>query len=194
VSLTDLSLRSFLDELSAGSETPGGGSALAVTLAVSAAVVEMSARLSAPSWPAAAEVASHASALRARATALVDEIADAYAQALAARGEAATTMTRAERNAEVGRTFAAAAEPPLEIARVAAEVAELAELVAYHGEPHVQPDAAVAAEVAAAAARGGLALVEVNLTAQSSDPRVEEATKLLASAERAAARAVARSG
>jgi len=191
--LTDLSLHALLDELATQRETPGGGSALALALAAAAAIVEMSARVSTPAWVDAVGVAAQASALRARAAALVDEDASVYAEVLATR-DVAGMLSPEQRDFEVGRAFAAAAEPPLAIARVAADVAELADVVAAHGDERVQVDAAVAATLAAAAARGGLSLVAVNLTARAGDPRVDEATELVASAERAAARALSRPG
>jgi formiminotetrahydrofolate cyclodeaminase len=130
--------------------------------------------------------------LRALAAELVDVDADGYAEVLAMR-DVAGMLPAEERDREVGRAFAAAAEPPLAIARLAAEVAELADIVAARGDEHVHVDAAVAGVVAAAAARGGLALVATNLTARADDPRVEEAARLAESAEQAASHALARS-
>ena len=188
--LIDLSANALLDELAAQREIPGGGSALALALAAAAAIVEMAARISASSWADGVGVAAQAAQLRARAAGLVDADADAYAEVLAMR-DVVGTMPVEDRDREVGRAFAAAAEPPLAIARVAADVAELADLVAARGDEHVHVDAAVAAAVAAAAARGGLALVAVNLTARAGDPRVEEAARLAESAEQSALHALA---
>ena len=62
--LTSLSLPALLEELAAPREVPGAGSALAVSLASAAAVVQMTARLSPESWPeaagAVAPLATHA--------------------------------------------------------------------------------------------------------------------------------------
>jgi len=193
MTLTELSLDALLDELAEDRETPGGGSALALTLAAAAAIVEMCARISAPSWADAAGAAAQAEGLRAVAAALVEEDARVYAEMLATRA-AAGMLSPDQRDVEVGRAFAAAAEPPLAIARAAADVADLADAVAAHGDERVQVDAAVAANLAAAAARGCLSLVAVNLTATAGDPRVVEATQLADSAARAAARALARPG
>jgi formiminotetrahydrofolate cyclodeaminase len=88
----------------------------------------------------------------------------------------------------MGLAFARAAEPPLEIARAGADVAELAAQLADIGDPRVRADALVAAALGAAAARGAVALVAVNLTALGDDPRVAEAEQLAATAERFAAR------
>jgi formiminotetrahydrofolate cyclodeaminase len=90
------------------------------------------------------------------------------------------------RTREIGQAFARAAEPPLAIARAAADVAELAALLAQDGDPRVRADALTAGVLAAAAARGAVALVSVNLTSFEGDPRVAEAEQLAAAAERAA--------
>ena len=187
--LTDLPVSALLDELAASSETPGGGSALALALAGAAAVLGMAARVSAPDWDDAAGIAAQADALRSRAAALIDADAEAYAHALEAR-DAAAALPADRRDWEIGRAFAAAAEPPLAIARVAADVGELAAIVAKEGDARVRVDAGIAAAVAAAAARGGLALVRVNLTTRSDDPRLDEATALAKAADDAATRAL----
>jgi methenyltetrahydrofolate cyclohydrolase len=187
--LIDLPVSALLDELAASSETPGGGSALALALAAAAAVLGMAARASAPDWDDAAGIAAQADALRSRAAALVDADAEAYAHALEAR-DAAAELPADRRDWEVGRAFAAAAEPPLAIARIAADVAELAAIVARDGDARFHVDAGIAAVVAAAAARGGLALVRVNLTTLADDPRLGEAAGLARAAEDAAARAL----
>jgi formiminotetrahydrofolate cyclodeaminase len=188
--LIDLPVSALLDELASAHETPGGGSALALAVAAAAAVLGMAARVSAPDWEDAAGIAAQADALRSRAAALVDEDADAYAHALEAR-DAAAALPAERRDWEIGRAFAAAAEPPLAIVRIAADVGELAAVVAKGGDARVHVDAGIAAAVAAAAARGGLALVRVNLTTRADDPRLEEATALARAAEDAAARALA---
>lgn len=187
--LLELPLGEFLDELAAPREVPGGGSALALALAAAAAAVAMAARLSASSWEDGAGIAAQAESLRARAAELVETDAASYRHALAARDKAAELPTE-RRDWEVGRAFAAAAEPPLAIARLAADVAELAAVVAAGGDERVRADASVAAALAAAAARGGVALVAANLTAVAGDSRIAEAELLAAAAEHAAARAL----
>ncbi len=94
----------------------------------------MAARASAESWDEAGGVAAQADALRARVAPLAQLDADVYDQALAVR-DGAAALPPEKRDWEIGKAFAAAAEPPLEIARVAADVAELAVAVALYGEP-----------------------------------------------------------
>jgi methenyltetrahydrofolate cyclohydrolase len=186
--LTDLPLPGLLEELAAPREVPGAGSALAVALAAAAAVVQMAARLSPESWGEAAGVAAQAESLRERAAQLVDEDAEAYRRALEAREAPHEGEKPEQRDWALGQVTAAAAEPPLALARLAADVAELCAGAASRIELRVHADVAAAAALAAAVARGARDLVAVNLTALPGDPRVEEAGLLAAVAEEAAAR------
>jgi methenyltetrahydrofolate cyclohydrolase len=180
--LTDLPLPALLEELAAPHPAPGGGSALAVALAAAAAVVEMAARVSAETWPEGPGCAAQAAALRRRALDLAHVDAETYARALEVRA-ATADLPPERRDWEVGRAYAAAAEPPLALARAAADLADLARLVAEQAEPAVRPDAVAAQALAAAAARGARELVAVNLTAQvPGDARLAEADRLAAAA------------
>jgi formiminotetrahydrofolate cyclodeaminase len=184
--LTGLSLSALLEELAAPREVPGAGSALAAALATAAAVVQMAARLSPASWADAAGVATQAEALRERAMLLVDEDAEAYRRALEARAAADETAKPEQRDWALGRVTAAAAEPPLALVRLAADLAELCAAAGERVELRVHADVAAAAVLAAAVARGGRELIAVNLTALPGDERVEEADRLVAAAEAAA--------
>jgi formiminotetrahydrofolate cyclodeaminase len=188
-SFLDLTASQVLDEL-AGPVPPGGGSALAFTVAMAAALVRMSARASAESWDEAGGIAAQADALRARVAPLAQLDADVYDQALAVR-DGAAALPPEKRDWEIGKAFTAAAEPPLEIARVAADVAELAVSVVLYGDPRVRPDAVAAATLAAAVARAAVTLVEVNLTALEGDTRITETEELAAAAGYAAKKAQA---
>ena len=179
----DVSLSDWLDELAAARAAPGGGSALAVCVANAAAVVTMAARVS-----QSGGLVAQAEALRARTAPLAQLDADTYEGALVAR-DAAKELPPERRDWEIGQAFARAAEPPLEIARAAADVAELAAELATGGSPAIRADAIAAASMAAGAARGAVAIVAVNLTALDGDPRVAEAESLAAAAEAAARRA-----
>ena len=184
--LTDLSLPALLEELAAPHPAPGGGSALAAALALAASIVEMVARVSAGSWPEAQGAAAQAEALRERSLALVQIDADVYRRALEVRATAAE-LPEDRRDWEVGRVLAEAAEPPLALCRLAADVAELARTVAGGGEPAVQADAVAVAGLAAAVAHGARRLVAVNLTAVPDDRRVAEAGRCVAAADAFAA-------
>ena len=183
----ELTVAEWLDELAAPQAAPGGGSAAALAVAMAAAVLAMTARVSSE-WEAGGAAAAQAEALRARATPLAQVDAEIYTAALAAR-EAAAELTAERRDWQIGQAFARAAEPPLEIARIAADVAALAAEIAQLGDPHVRADAQAAAALAVAGARAAAALVAVNLTAVANDPRVAEAEQLAQAAEESSARA-----
>src|SRR4051794_13982689 len=179
----ELTVSEWLDELAAAQAAPGGGSALAFAIATAASVAAMAARVSKNGG-----LVAQAETLRKRAKPLAQLDAETYEQGLDARA-AAKDMPSEHRDFEIGRAFARAAEPPLEIARVAADVAELAEELAHTGDPKIRADAIAAASLAAGAARGAVAMVVVNLTAVEDDPRVVEAEKHAERAETSAHRA-----
>jgi methenyltetrahydrofolate cyclohydrolase len=94
------------------------------------------------------------------------------------------------RNTLIGETLTRAAHVPLEIAKCAADVADLAAEIAVSGNPNLRGDAAAAATFAASAARAAANLVEINLATLEGDYFVEEAREAVASAERAMTRAL----
>lgn len=180
----DRSLREFLEDVAAEGRTPGGGSVAALVTAVAAALLAKVARTS-PAWPEGRGIAAQAESLLDRAAPLAQADAEQYEAALRAReddgGEAGE-----RRDFALGRAFARAAEPPLQIARIAADVAELSVVVARNGDPAFHADAVTAGLLAAAAASAAAELVGVNLTASAGDERVREAARLAENAARAA--------
>jgi len=191
MALLDLRLREFLDEVGAEGRTPGGGSVAALVTAIAAGLLAKVARTSAATWSEAAGIAAQAESLRDRSAPLVQADADQYEAALRARGQSGAGQG-ARLDFALGQAYAKAAEPPLEIARAASDVALLAVTVAQNGDRALYADAVTAALLAAAAAKAAAELVAVNLTASSDDPRVLEAAKAAEEAARAAeaARAV----
>ena len=94
--------------------------------------------------------------------------------------------TPAQRDWALGQVTAAAAEPPLALARLAGDLAELCAAASARVELRVHADVAAAAALAVAVARGARELVATNLTALPGDTRVEEADLLVVAAEAAA--------
>jgi methenyltetrahydrofolate cyclohydrolase len=184
MALLDRSLREFLDDVAARGRTPGGGSAAALVTALAAALLAKIARTS-TAWPESRGIAAQAESLRDRAAPLAQADAEEYEAALRAR-EDEGGQAGERRDFALGRAYARAAEPPLQIARAAADVAELAVVVARNGDPAFHADAVTAALLAAAAASSAAELVGVNLTASAGDERVREAGRLAESAARAA--------
>jgi formiminotetrahydrofolate cyclodeaminase len=189
--LLDLRLREFLDEVAGEGRTPGGGSVAALVTAMAAGLLAKVARASVDTWPEAAGIAAQAESLRARAAPLAQADAEQYEAALLARGQSGAGQG-ARQDFALGQAYAKAAEPPLQIARAASDVAQLALTVAQNGEAALWADAVTAALLAAAAAKAAAELVGVNLTASTGDRRVLEAAKGAEEAARApeAARAV----
>jgi formiminotransferase-cyclodeaminase len=158
-------------------QAPSGGGPFAARVTAAAAMLLADiARASASTWPEARGVAAQAEALHDRTSPLADLSAKAYAEALAADGG----------DFELGRAYAKAAEPPLEIAEAAASVAELAAYVAEHAEPARRADAVSAGLVAAGCAHAAAELVAVNLTMAANDERVRRANLLAEEAARTA--------
>jgi formiminotetrahydrofolate cyclodeaminase len=183
MALLDRSLRELLDDVAARGRTPGGGSVAALVTALAAALLAKIARTS-TAWPDSRGVAAQAESLRDRAAPLAQATAEEYEAALQAREDEGESGER--RDFALGRAYARAAEPPLQIARAAADVAELAVVVARNGDPAFHADAVIAALLAAGAASSAAELVGVNLTASARDERVREAERLAESAARAA--------
>jgi formiminotetrahydrofolate cyclodeaminase len=185
VSLLDLPLRALLDEVAARGRTPGSGSVAALVTAAAAGLLAKVARFSGDGWPEAPGIAAQAEALRDRAAPLAQTDADEYEAALRAHRDN-TEDPGERRDFALGRAFARAAEPPLEIAAIAADVARLSVTVAERGEPALRADAVSAALFAAAAAATAAELVAVNLTASDTDERVTRARRLAEEAAEAA--------
>jgi formiminotetrahydrofolate cyclodeaminase len=187
-SFLDLPVGRFLEQVADRAPAPGGGAAAALTGALAAGLVAMAARFSTAQLPDSEEIAAQADALRRRAGELIDEDARAYkavldAFALPRDGE------HGQRQGRVRDALRGAAEPPAEIAQVAAQVAGLAARVYEAGNPNLRGDAATAGLLAEASARSAARLVEINVTLggldhAASERAAQEALHALASAMR----------
>jgi methenyltetrahydrofolate cyclohydrolase len=122
---------------------------------------------------------ARAGRLRARALELATIELHAYEPVLEALRLPREDPDRARR---VEEARAAASEPPLEVARVAAEVAELAADLAHAGNQNLAGDAIAGALLAEAAAQAAARLVEINLT---DGPAVQDASGAAARAHAA---------
>jgi formiminotetrahydrofolate cyclodeaminase len=185
MTLLDLRVHEFLEAVASEQRTPAAGSIAALVTAAAAGLLAKVARASQEGWPDAAGVAAQAESLRDRAAPLAQLDADEYEAALVAQRDGAEQPGE-RRDFALGRAYARAAEPPLRIVEAAADVAELAVVVARNGEGSLRADAAAAGALAAAAARSAAELVAVNLTATADDARVVRARGLAADAARAA--------
>ena len=179
----DQPVRDFLDQLADRTPTPGGGGAAAVTGAMAAGLVAMTARFSARQLPEAGDLAGQADELRRRATNLADLDAQAYTAVL----EALRLPKEAGQRREA---LLGAAVVPLEIAELGARVARLAVRVAEAGNPNLRGDAVTGAVLAAASARSAACLVDINVRLGELDPGLSRrAARAVADASDAAGRA-----
>ena len=166
-------LSSLLDGLASVAPAPGAGAAAAWTGAIAAALVEMVSAIecrredASPQAPARRDRAGE---LRPLVLALADEDIEAYGAVLAARGD----------RARLREALAAAADPPLRVARYAAELRELAVAAAADARGGVRGEALAAVALAGAAVAAAVPLVELNLGGAPADPRLGEARELRA--------------
>jgi formiminotetrahydrofolate cyclodeaminase len=156
--------------LAESKEGPAAGEVAGEVAALASALCAAAADRSRDCWAEAGGARAQALSLCRRALAYAERNAEAYAHAraaLAARGGEPSP----QRDHRLGVEVRLAADPPLEIASLAADIAHLAAEVADHGAPDHRPDAVVAARLAAGAASAAAHLVEVNLVA-SADPEL----------------------
>jgi methenyltetrahydrofolate cyclohydrolase len=175
--LGEQALGSFLDDVAAGTPAPGGGSSAAVTLALAAALVEMSASLAADS-----DAVLRAGVLRAAALELAESELSSYAPVLEAVRLPRDDPSRAGR---LEKALLEASRTPLAIAERAAEVASLGAAVAAGSSPSVRGDAVTGVVLAEAACAAAAGLVQVNLAPRSSAPELERARDAAGRAARA---------
>jgi formiminotetrahydrofolate cyclodeaminase len=166
------SVSGFLASVASSNPVPGGGSVAAHAGALAAALAQMVAGLTIGKKKYAAvdsemrQAALNAVALGNQLAALVKRDAEAYAlvsEAYKLPKEPADAAAR--RSETVTNALLKAAEVPLETARAAVEVAQLAALLAERGNTNAVTDAGVAALLAVAAARGAAYNVRVNVQA-----------------------------
>jgi glutamate formiminotransferase/formiminotetrahydrofolate cyclodeaminase len=186
----------FLDELAAGTATPGGGSAAAYAAAMGAALCAMVARLTVGKKKYADvearmnEIIIEADDLRANLAEVVQRDAAAFSEVMAAlRLPKETDEQQATRAAAIEAATHHAAEVPLETARMATRVIELAAELAETGNTNAISDCGSAGALAGAglhAAGMNVRVNAANLQDQNAARRWQDA---LSELEEAAGRA-----
>jgi len=155
----------FVEAVAAGTATPGGGAVAALAGALSAALAEMVARLTAGKKRYAEveqtmnAVAAAAADLRARLMAAIDADIVAFEAVMAAYR---VDKDDPARPAAIQAAMIGAADVPLDVARMAVEAMQLAEQVARLGNHTAASDAAVATLMGIAAVEGAGLNVRVN--------------------------------
>ena len=167
----------YLDALASDAPTPGGGAVAALAGATGAALISMVCNLTIgrTGYEEAEErmrgVLDAAEASRTALLDLADRDAAAFGAVMAAfTMPKETDAERAVRSQAIQEGYSAAAEVPLDIARRAAELMELAREVTEIGNANAASDGASAAQVLSASVWSATYNVEINAAALK-DPR-----------------------
>src|SRR5262249_52532205 len=134
------------------------------------------------------DAARRAGGLRKRALSLATRDLTSYEPVLAALQLPAADPERAQR---IARASSDAAQVPLEIAELGAQLAERAARSVAEGSRHLEGDAITAALLAEAACRAAVRLAEINLADAADDRRLAHARVLARDAASARERALA---
>ena len=171
----------FLSELSAGTATPGGGSAAAYAAAMGAALVAMVARLTVGKQKYASvenemeTILEGALALQKRLYEAVAQDAQAFNAVMDAyRLPKETDEQNAERKKAIDLAMQKAAEVPLEVCRDAVHVIAFAADVAENGNSNAVSDAGSAGTMANAAFKAAQYNVRINARSISEDKMAEQ--------------------
>lgn len=180
---TDNTIKEFLTALSSKSPAPGGGSASALSGALSASLLSMVCNLTIGKEKFAAveeqteAVKREAEKLRERFSELMEEDAAAFTAVIAAyKLPKATEAEKAARTEAVQKTLTHAADVPLETARVALRLLELSETLVEIGNPWTLSDVGVSALLAESAVWGALLNVDINAKLMKDKQRAQKLT------------------
>jgi glutamate formiminotransferase/formiminotetrahydrofolate cyclodeaminase len=174
-------VREFLDQVASREPTPGGGAASAHVAALAAALAAMVAGLTVGRKKYAAvdaemrDILRRSEGARARLEKLVEEDSAAFEEVMRLRKTPANNEMEVERKAGLElEALWKATRVPLDTARAAAEVLELAGELAGKGNRNAASDAGVAILMSQAAGRGALFNVAINLRDLPEGPEKEQ--------------------
>ena len=168
--LTDLTLTEFLEKIASHSPVPGGGSIAALSAAIAASLSEMVAHLTIGKKGYEAleeemqEIAKDAFQYRERLIRTIDKDSNAYNDVMAAfKLPKGTELERNNREGAIQEALINATLVPLDVARDAFKIIELAGKAVKQGNKNAVTDAAVAVMMARTAALSALYNVKINL-------------------------------
>ena len=181
MALADLSIKEFLAKTASNSPVPGGGSIAALSAAIAASLSEMVAHLTIgkKGYEALEEemqgIAKDALQYRERLIRYIDKDSDAYNDVMAAfKLPKGTEQERNNREGAIQEALINATLVPLDVARDAFKIIELAGKVVKQGNKNAVTDAAVAVMMARTAALSALYNVKINLASIKDTDFVEE--------------------
>jgi formiminotetrahydrofolate cyclodeaminase len=179
--LVDDKITEYLEKAAAGTAVPGGGSVAALNGALAAGLTEMVANLTVgkKGYEAVEEemkaLADKASQLRNKLTAAIDQDANAYTEVMAAYKLPKTTDEETSlRKQKIQDAIKHAALVPLEVARDALAVIDLAGRAIRKGNKNAASDGAVAVMNARTAALAAIYNVKINLSSIKDDDFVKK--------------------
>lgn len=169
--LADVRLGAVVARMASRELMPAAGSAVALTLSMSAALLEKAATARRGGVPVDSAAQGRAERLRHTSLTLADEDAAAYRRVLAARGDAA----------RVRLALARACEPPLAMAEIGVRLARLAARLLDDVPLLLQGEVRCAGHLACAATRAASELVAIDLD-DADDDRMTRAAEYAAEA------------
>ena len=181
MALADLSIKEFLAKTASNSPVPGGGSIAALSAAIAASLSEMVAHLTIGKKGYEAleeemqEIAKDAFQYRERLIRYIDKDSNAYNGVMGAfKLPKGTEQERNNREGAIQEALINATLVPLDVARDAFKIIELAGKVVKQGNKNAVTDAAVAVMMARTAALSALYNVKINLASIKDTNFVEE--------------------
>ena len=170
IKLADLSIKEFLEKTASGSPVPGGGSIAALSAAIAAGLSEMVANLTIgkKGYEATEKqmkvIKKAAADYRNKLIKDIDRDSDAYNDVLAAfRLPKSYELEENFRKQAIQDAFKKASLVPLDVAKNAFKIIELADGVVKHGNKNAVTDGAVAVMMARTAVLSALYNVKINL-------------------------------
>jgi formiminotetrahydrofolate cyclodeaminase len=165
-----MEIKRFLEKLSSGTPTPGGGSASALAGALSASLVAMVAGLSFKKGMTRqrgmAEIGKKALTIRKRLFRAVDEDSKSFNAVIKAfRLPRDSEKERLHRTREIQRAYQNATVTPRLVCEQSLQLLGYSRTLILKGNPNAISDAGVAAFLADAALAGGLLNIDINLAA-----------------------------
>jgi len=167
-----MEIKQFLEELSSGSPTPGGGSASALAGALAASLIAMVARLSdrgeKPVRREMREIEKKAVRFREQLHRAMGEDIEAFDEVMAAfRLPKETETQRLVRRKKIEKAYRGATRPPQKVCEASLALLELTKILLRKGNPNAFSDAGVAVFLSCAATEGGLLNIQINLASIS---------------------------